>query len=204
MKKTSSILSLAAAAALGAGSLAGAAAPAQAASGTVWDRVAACESSGNWSINTGNGFYGGLQFTHSTWIAFGGGKYANNAHQATKAQQIEIAKKVLVGQGPGAWPVCSRRAGLTRANGLAVSTGATTPARPAAKKPVATKPAVRKPVAKPATPAKGARYVTVKRGDSLSLIAARQGTTWQKLWQLNRSTISNPNVIKVGQKIRVA
>ena len=97
-----------------------------AASGTVWDRVAACESGGRWSINTGNGYYGGLQFHSQTWTGFGGGKYARYAHQATKAQQIEIAKKVLRVQGPGAWPVCSRRAGLTRANGLAVGTNVTT------------------------------------------------------------------------------
>ncbi|MBD5830846.1 hypothetical protein AWH69_00340 [Janibacter melonis] len=95
-----------------------------ASAGTVWDRVAACESGGNWSINTGNGFYGGLQFHPRTWSGFGGGRYAAYAHQASKSQQIEIAKKVLKAQGPGAWPVCSRRAGLTKANGLAVSTEA--------------------------------------------------------------------------------
>ena len=91
---------------------------------TVWDRVAACESGGNWSINTGNGFYGGLQFHPQTWTGFGGGKYASSAHLATKAQQIEIAQKVLQVQGPGAWPVCSQRAGLTKANG----SGAVAPA----------------------------------------------------------------------------
>ncbi|UTT67612.1 transglycosylase family protein [Janibacter sp. CX7] len=90
------------------------------ASDTVWDRVAMCESSGNWSINTGNGFYGGLQFTFQTWKGFGGQKYAYTANRATKAQQIEIAQEVLKVQGPGAWPVCSQRAGLTVANGLAV------------------------------------------------------------------------------------
>lgn len=96
-----------------------AAAPANASSydPSVWDRVAQCESGGNWSINTGNGFYGGLQFTTQTWQGFGGGKYAPNAHQATKEQQIEIAQKVLATQGPGAWPVCSQKAGLTQANG---------------------------------------------------------------------------------------
>jgi len=91
-----------------------AAAPSHAASVSTWDRVAACESSGNWSINTGNGFYGGLQFTTSTWLAYGGAKYAPRADLATKAQQIAIAEKVLAGQGPGAWPVCSVRAGLIR------------------------------------------------------------------------------------------
>jgi resuscitation-promoting factor RpfA len=89
------------------------------ASGTVWDRVAACESSGNWAINTGNGYYGGLQFSASTWAAYGGTRYAPRANQASKAVQIAIAQRVLGGQGPGAWPVCGRRAGLTRAGGAA-------------------------------------------------------------------------------------
>ena len=87
----------------------------------VWDRVADCESSGNWSINTGNGYYGGLQFSYSTWLGFGGGQYASYAHQASKAEQIDTAQEVLKVQGPGAWPVCSVRAGLTVSNGLAVN-----------------------------------------------------------------------------------
>ncbi|TWP38860.1 transglycosylase family protein [Leekyejoonella antrihumi] len=86
----------------------------------VWDRVAACESGGNWAISTGNGFYGGLQFTTSTWNGFGGGKYASSAQYASRDQQISIAQNVLRVQGPGAWPVCSKRAGLTTSNGLAV------------------------------------------------------------------------------------
>jgi len=89
-----------------------AATDASAASTGTWDRVAACESSGNWSINTGNGYYGGLQFTQSTWEAYGGLKYAHRADLATKAEQITVAERVLAGQGPGAWPVCSVRAGL--------------------------------------------------------------------------------------------
>jgi resuscitation-promoting factor RpfA len=87
----------------------------------VWDRVAQCESGGRWNISTGNGHHGGLQFTPSTWKAYGGGKYASSANQATREQQIEIAKKVLAGQGPGAWPHCGRKAGLTRANGGAAT-----------------------------------------------------------------------------------
>lgn len=87
---------------------------ASAASVSTWDKVAACESSGNWKINTGNGYYGGLQFTPSTWAAYGGRSYAPQANQATKAQQITVAEKVLKGQGPGAWPVCGPRAGLSR------------------------------------------------------------------------------------------
>lgn len=87
---------------------------ADAASVSTWDRVAKCESGNNWKINTGNGYYGGLQFDARTWRAYGGAKYALRADLATKAQQIQIAEKVLAKQGPGAWPVCSLTAGLTR------------------------------------------------------------------------------------------
>jgi cell wall-associated NlpC family hydrolase len=93
---------------------------AEAASVTTWDKVADCESSGNWHINTGNGYYGGLQFTRSTWEAYGGLRYASRADLATKTEQIIIAEKVLAGQGPGAWPVCSVRAGLTRGSSAPV------------------------------------------------------------------------------------
>ncbi|MER7051621.1 MULTISPECIES: transglycosylase family protein [unclassified Streptomyces] len=79
---------------------------ASAATASEWDAVAQCESGGNWSINTGNGYYGGLQFSASTWAGYGGTQYASTADQASKAQQIEIAEKVLAGQGKGAWPVC--------------------------------------------------------------------------------------------------
>jgi resuscitation-promoting factor RpfA len=71
-----------------------------------WDRVASCESSGNWSINTGNGYQGGLQFSPSTWSSHGGGEYAPSAHMATKEEQIAVAERVLATQGKGAWPVC--------------------------------------------------------------------------------------------------
>ena len=83
-------------------------APAPVATGRNWDAVALCESGGNWSINTGNGYYGGLQFSSSTWLGFGGGAYAPRADLATKAQQIAVAEKVLEVQGPGAWPTCGR------------------------------------------------------------------------------------------------
>ncbi|HET6293596.1 MAG TPA: ubiquitin-like domain-containing protein [Kribbella sp.] len=76
-----------------------------------WDRIAECESGGNWQANTGNGYYGGLQFGHSTWVAYGGDAYANNAHQASKAQQIAIAEKVRAARGGyGDWPVCGKKA----------------------------------------------------------------------------------------------
>jgi hypothetical protein len=87
-------------------------ATAEAASVSTWDKVAQCESGGNWSINTGNGYYGGLQFSAATWHGFGGTRYAAYAHQATKMQQILIAEKVLAVQGQGAWPHCGPAANL--------------------------------------------------------------------------------------------
>jgi uncharacterized cupredoxin-like copper-binding protein len=101
------LLGLVAALALSIGIGAGAAAPAHAAN--VWDRVAKCESGGNWKINTGNGYYGGLQFNHRTWRAHGG---KGMAHQASKAQQIAVAERVLANQGWKAWPSCSKKLGL--------------------------------------------------------------------------------------------
>lgn len=89
----------------------GASAPAVA-DGSVWDSIAQCESTGNWSINTGNGFSGGLQFTPSTWAGFGGTEYAPEAWQATREQQIAVAQKVQASQGWGAWPACTSKLGL--------------------------------------------------------------------------------------------
>ncbi len=80
--------------------------------GTIWDRIAACESGGNWAANTGNGYYGGLQFSSSTWLGYGGGAYASTANLASREQQIAIAERVQAAQGWGAWPVCSVQAGV--------------------------------------------------------------------------------------------
>ena len=82
------------------------------ANGSVWDSLAQCEAGGNWAINTGNGFSGGLQFTPSTWLAYGGGQYAPQAHLATREQPIAVASKVQAGQGWGAWPACTAKLGL--------------------------------------------------------------------------------------------
>ena len=78
-------------------------------SGSVWDKLAQCESGGNWSINTGNGYYGGLQFSLSTWRAYGGKGYP---HQASREEQIRIAKKLQAAAGWGSWPACSSKLGL--------------------------------------------------------------------------------------------
>jgi resuscitation-promoting factor RpfA len=110
-KPTSSSVSVAkiavTGAVIGGGSIA-LAGQAQAAPDTEWDQVARCESGGNWAINTGNGYQGGLQFSPGTWSAHGGGQYAPAANMATKDQQIAIAEHVLASQGRGAWPVCGR------------------------------------------------------------------------------------------------
>lgn len=112
---------VAGAGAVAAAGLTGMSGPAQAStgaqsSGGVWDKVAECESGGDWHINTGNGYYGGLQFSEQTWKAFGG---EGMPHKASKAEQIDVAQKTLKKQGPGAWPVCGEEAGLTKANGAA-------------------------------------------------------------------------------------
>lgn len=80
--------------------------------GSKWDALAQCESGGNWSINTGNGYQGGLQFHSQTWNAYGGQQYASRADLATREQQIAVAEKVLASQGWGAWPACSAKLGL--------------------------------------------------------------------------------------------
>ncbi len=83
--------------------------PTSYASGDVWDRLAACEAGGNWAINTGNGYYGGLQFTLSSWQAVGGQGYP---HQASKAEQIARGKLLQARQGWGAWPACTAKLGI--------------------------------------------------------------------------------------------
>ncbi|MER5353561.1 transglycosylase family protein [Kitasatospora sp. NPDC002551] len=117
-----------------------------------WDAVARCESGGNWSISTGNGFSGGLQFAPSTWRAYGGTAYAPQAHQASREQQIAVAEKVLAKQGPGAWPVCSGKAGLSRGGASAADDAPA--AAPKAQQPAKQQPAKQAAPAKPA-PAQG-------------------------------------------------
>ncbi|MEW1914120.1 transglycosylase family protein [Kitasatospora sp. NPDC085895] len=188
---------------------------ASAASASTWDAVARCESGGNWSINTGNGFYGGLQFTASTWRAYGGTAYAPQANRASKAQQIAVAEKVLASQGPGAWPVCSRKAGLTR-GGAPAQVDTATKTKPAKSthtpksKPAHTPKSVpgsteatrsartqapSAPVNSPGSGAPTGTY-TVKSGDTLSEIAVKFGTDVQSLYTKNIQTIGgDPDLI---------
>ena len=177
--------------------------PAEAATGRTWDRLAGCEAGGNWSINTGNGYYGGLQFSGGTWRAYGGGAYASTANHASRSEQIAIAEKVLDAQGWGAWPSCSRRLGLSRADAAgSATTSRSTTRRAVVKKVSSTRTA--RTAKKRATVAAVRGTYRVRPGDTLSRIASRTHVRggWKALYVKNRGTVgSNPNVIRVGQRL---
>ena len=156
-----------------------------------WSGVAQCESSGNWSINTGNGYYGGLQFSSPTWLGHGGGEFAPRADVASPAQQIAVAERVLLTQGVGAWPTCGRH--------LRDGTTAVTAAQASAPQVEAAPVTLTAPASSPTG------TYTVQAGDTLSTIARAQGVSggWQELWARNRDTIANPNVIVAGQRIAI-
>ncbi|QIZ35704.1 transglycosylase family protein [Saccharopolyspora sp. ASAGF58] len=177
------------------------AAPANAAYAPNWDKLAQCESSGNWSINTGNGYYGGLQFSSSTWVAFGGTQYAGSAHQATREQQIAVAEKVLAAQGPNAWPGCTAKLNWTT-GGTQVSVKTTTPAKTTAPKQTETKVKPQTTTPKPAVKTSGADY-TVQIGDTLSEIGEKFGVAFQEIAQRNSSIISDPDLIFPGQRLDI-
>ncbi|MES5822557.1 transglycosylase family protein [Streptomyces sp. RG80] len=171
---------------------------AAAADSGVWDRIARCESGGDWHISTGNGYYGGLQFSASTWRAYGGTAYAATADKASKGQQIAVATKVQRAQGWNAWPTCSARAGAY-GSAPAVSVGsATTKAAPA-------KPS-KAPARSESHSDRGASRGdhTVRAGETLSGIAARHGTTWQRLYAANKAVIGgDPDMIVPGQRLEL-
>jgi hypothetical protein len=180
--------------------------PAKAADSGVWDRIARCESGGNWHIDTGNGYYGGLQFSSGTWRAYGGTLYAATADRASREQQIAVAVKVQRAQGWGAWPTCSARAG---AYGSAPARGAA-PTPPRTRR--HTSPAPQRQSRGAAghadrgqsRVAKGHGDYRVRSGDTLSGIAAAHGTTWKKLYAVNRPVIgADPNLILPGQRLSV-
>jgi len=89
-----------------------AAAPATYAGASVWDDLARCESGGNWAINTGNGYYGGLQFSHATWHGYGGAEFAEYPHEATREEQIVVAERLRAARGYAPWPACRAKLGL--------------------------------------------------------------------------------------------
>ncbi|MGW4997775.1 transglycosylase family protein [Streptomyces hydrogenans] len=177
---------------------------AQAASLDVWEKVAKCESSSNWRINTGNGYFGGLQFSQSTWVAYGGREFAPRADLASKDQQIAVAERVLKGQGPGAWPACGSRAGLARGGPAPDASGGGNDVRPAALP--AQRALPREPQAKPGpttVPTIREMY-TVTPGDSLSEIARDERVRggWQRLYEINRKVVGDdPDLILPGQRL---
>ncbi|MPY11983.1 transglycosylase family protein [Arthrobacter bussei] len=210
---------------LGLGAAAGAA---NAAPASDWDALAQCESGGNWGINTGNGFSGGLQFTPSTWAAFGGQGAPQNA---SREQQIAVAENVLAGQGWGAWPSCSAQLGLSSAAnpGGIPAQAAPAPApvqlqqapvaqapvvqaplvqapvaqAPVAQAPVVQAPVVQAPVAVPVA-LSGETY-TIQSGDTLSTIADKLGVEggWQALFAANTDTVIHADLIFTGHVLQL-
>lgn len=190
---------------------------ASAASVETWEKVAECESGGDWDINTGNGYYGGLQFSQSTWEAYGGTEYAARADLATKDQQIAIAEKVLAGQGPQAWPTCSSEAGLTQGgpdpdidpdgSGSQDEDGQATQEDQEDQEDDGSGSGSEEAQDSTASDgdggAGGGTYEVVS-GDTLSGIASSQDVRggWQSLYELNRETVgSDPDLIFPGQRL---
>ncbi|MFH8735973.1 MULTISPECIES: transglycosylase family protein [unclassified Streptomyces] len=186
---------------------------ASAATASEWDAVAQCEAGGNWSINTGNGYYGGLQFSSSTWAAYGGTAYASTADKASKAQQIAVAEKVLASQGKGAWPSCG--VGLSAASTGSAPAAAPQPERKAEqpttrsqeRKAPAAKQKSKKTVETPAGKKvkKGDGEYKVKAGDTLSTIAEAHHTKggWAKLFKLNKDIVEDADLIYPGQQLHL-
>ena len=186
-----------------------------------WQKVADCESSSKWDINTGNGYFGGLQFSQSTWRAYGGTKYAPRADLATKEQQIAVAEKVLSAQGPKAWPNCGPRAGLSkqgaRPRTADAQKAATTQRADTAEQNERDEQAERAEQAKQAERAQRAERARAERskqattyevvgGDSLSAIAEEHDVKggWPGLYERNRETVGgDPDLILPGQRLQL-
>ncbi|WP_285751421.1 transglycosylase family protein [Lentzea sp. NBRC 105346] len=169
---------------------------AQAAPAVNWDVVAQCESGQNWSINTGNGYYGGLQFTQGTWNANGG---SGNPANASREEQIRVAENVLRTQGINAWPNCGPK-GLTGA----AAPARTAPAPAQRKAAPAQRQAAPAPVAAlPGSTSNPKGEYEIKPGDTLSKIAEEQKVEggWQAIVEKNKEFLTNPDLIFPGNKI---
>ncbi|WP_425484982.1 transglycosylase family protein [Amycolatopsis anabasis] len=199
----------------------GAVAPAEAAGDPDWQALAQCESGGNPGANTGNGYYGLYQFDHGTWIAHGGGRFADNAHQASREQQTMIAKRLHATRGTQPWPACSKRIKRDTGGGKVRSEEMTSRRFDNSR---SAKPMLGNPAAKnaphsasgavpsrpgsrllgpghPPTPLDTSRYVVVP-GDTLSGIAERLHVPggWRAIYARNSSVIHDPNEIFPGQR----
>lgn len=170
----------------------------------VWDRIAQCESGGNWQINTGNGYYGGLQFSAGTWRAHGGTAYAPTADKASKSQQIAVATKVQAAQGWGAWPNCSVQAGASGKAPAAPQAQAQPKAQPEAK-PAKPQPSERSDTHTNRNSVRGGSgNYTVKSGDTLGTIASAHGKSWHAVHAANKGVIGDdPDFIVPGQRLHV-
>ena len=229
MKNTSAIRRTVAALAIGGAAAAAAAPAANAAPASTWDALAQCESGGNWAINTGNGFYGGLQFTQQSWNGVG---MSGSPMNASREQQIEAAERLLAQQGWGAWPACSSKLGLSgNATPSYTDPGAAQQevapqaqaqqsysepvqeAAPAAPAPTTQAPAQEAPAApvQEAAPAAQAPAVTVagtytvQSGDTLSGIAAQLGVAggYQAIAAANTDVVYNVDLIFPGQVLNI-
>ncbi|HEY9357472.1 MAG TPA: transglycosylase family protein [Arthrobacter sp.] len=193
-------------AAVSAAGLALSATAASAATSTsTWDALAQCESGGNWSTNTGNGYTGGLQFSDSTWAAYGG---TGSAANATREQQIAVAEQVQASQGWGAWPSCASQLGLSGGGG---ATAVVPQSVPAASVPVQSAPAIQAPTdavaaSQHAAPvALSGETYTLEAGDTLSTAAEKLGIEggWQSLADANLDTIADPDLVFAGQVLQL-
>ncbi|MFF2661939.1 transglycosylase family protein [Kitasatospora sp. NPDC058032] len=172
--------------------------------GVDWDALARCESGGRWSANTGNGYYGGLQFDAATWRANGGPAYAPRADRATREQQIAVAERLAGRRGLAPWAACGAR----------IARGGEPPAARAETRERGDRPARTRPQtpAVPASPRTGAAghqveavaegSWTVRDGDTLSDIAEASGIAggWPALYELNRDAVGeDPDLLLPGQ-----
>lgn len=187
--------------------------PASAASDVDWDAIAACESGGNWHISTGNGFYGGLQFTMSTWHAYGG---SGNPAAASREQQIAVAERILAGQGIGAWPVCGHRSHGHHVTHVEPAAATTIPDKPVtpivhtlaapapATAPVADPEILMGPFLMPVLASTQSSYM-VASGDTLTSIADAQHVPggWPALAAANRGVVSDPDAITPDEVLTI-
>ncbi|WP_186760374.1 transglycosylase family protein [Arthrobacter alpinus] len=214
-KITRNITRCLAVAAIAGGGMAVAGAGANAADGSTWDALAQCESGGNWAINTGNGYSGGLQFSASTWAAFGG---TGSAASASREQQIAVAEKIQAGQGWGAWPSCAAQLGLSGGGGAAYSPAEVPAQAPVeAQAPVAAQSSHVAPVTQvpaqaqapavqaPAPVALSGESYTIASGDTLSIIAEKLGIQggWEALYSANTATVIHPDLIFTGATLQL-
>ncbi|WP_026197090.1 transglycosylase family protein [Sciscionella marina] len=179
------------------------------ASATNWDSVAQCESGGNWSTNTGNGFSGGLQFTPSTWKANGG---SGSPQGASRSEQIRVAENVKASQGMGAWPNCGSKGGSSSSSSSSSSSYKSSHSSSYSSKKYSSSSSHSSSSSSSSSKAKASTTTTVKTGhgdytvapgDTLSKIATEKGVKggWSQLYKLNKDTLTSANNLFPGQKL---